>query len=324
MGQAISKESMKMKTPFFFCVVAAGATVWPVSYTRAQQKSPSTEVTSTVPEGTSQSKAEGAIRQAAREFTEAFDRGDAVALARHFTTDAVYIDENGQRFEGQKSIQREYEILFANHSKLHLQLEVDSIRLVNATTAIEEGRLAMTPQPPGAIRVMSRYTAIHIRQDGKWRMVDVRDTRVEMLPDYGQLEDLDWLVGTWNTANQDTQIEVKTRWIENHHFLTRSHSVTESGKTTSTGLQIIGLDPSTGQITCWSFTSDGGHAIGVWAPHARGWIIQTLGTMNDGTTTSAINMLSREDKNTLVWKSAERFVGDTPLPDTQEVTLKRN
>jgi hypothetical protein len=181
----------------------------------------------------------------------------------------------------------------------------------------------MTPQPAGITRVMSRYTAVHARQDGKWLMAHVRDTRVEVPPDFGQLEDLDWLVGTWTAADEKTQVEVKGRWIENRHFLARSHQVTESGKVTSTGLQIVGLDPSTGQITSWSFTGDGGHAVGRWAPHDDGWIVESVGTMNDGTPTIATDVLQRKDKDTLLWTSGDRFAGDAPLPDTQTVTLKR-
>jgi uncharacterized protein (TIGR02246 family) len=308
-----------IKTPFLFAVVAGiGATMWLVSGAEAQQRR-QTSPTDVAPPR----EVDAAIRKAAKEFTEAFGRGNAEALAKHFTMNAVYIDENGQRFEGRKSIQQEYETLFANRSDLRLQLEIDSIRLVNATTAIEEGRVALTPQPPGSIRVMSRYTAIHTRQNGDWLMAHVRDTRVVLPPDYGQLEDLDWLVGSWAMVNDAARVEVGGRWVENNHYLARSHSVTTSGKVTSTGLEIIGLDGSTGQITSWTFTSDGGHAVGLWAPHDNGWIVQSVGVMNDGMRTIATNILSRKDKDTLVWKSYDRFAGDATLPDIQEVTLKR-
>ena len=95
-------------------VVGIAATVWLVSIAAAQK--PQTTVTAA-------SAAEAALRTAANEFTAAFDRGDAEALAQHFTTDAVYVDDNGQRFAGRKSIQQEYATLFANRSDLRLQLE---------------------------------------------------------------------------------------------------------------------------------------------------------------------------------------------------------
>ena len=270
-----------------------------------------------------QQAAEKEIRAGAQAFVAAFDKGDATALAALWTADGIYVNEDGVRFQGRKSIQQEYETLFQSIPDVRLQMEVDSIRLINADTAIEEGRAAISPQPPGAVRVMSRYTAVHVRQDDRWLMADVRDTRVELPPDPGPLEDLQWLVGTWSVANKDAQVEVNCRWIQNQQFLERTHAVTESGKETSGGLEIIGVDPSTGRITSWSFTSDGGHAVGIWAPRENGWTIQSIGVMKDGTPTSATYFLSRKDNDTLLWKSGDRTVGDALLPDSDEVTLKR-
>lgn len=202
-------------------------------------------------------------------------------------------------------------------------LEIDSVRLINSDTAIEEGRAAVVPQPPGETRVMSQYTAVHVRKDGKWLTANVRDTRVELPPDPGQLEDLEWLVGTWTAGTKTDHVVTKCRWIENNHFLARSYAVTKTGKEISTGLQIIGVDPSTGQITSWSFGSDGGHAVGLWVPHENGWSVNSSGAMKDGTVTSATHTLSRKDKDTLLWKSRDRALGDVLLPDAPEVALSR-
>ena len=75
--------------------------------------------------------------------------------------------------------------------------------------------------------------------------------------------------------------------------------------------QMIGVDPSTGQITSWSFASDGGHAMASWAPHESGWIVESAGVMADGTETNATNILSRVDNGTLLWKSGDRVVGES-------------
>ena len=269
------------------------------------------------------SAAEAAIRENAEKFAEAFDRADAKALAAHFTADGVYVNEDGERMLGRDSIQKEYETLFSITSGLKMHIDIDSIQLINPTTVVEEGRVALTPQPVGEFRVVSAYTAVHTLQDGKWLMANVRDTRVELAPDLGQLADLDWLVGFWTTKDKDTLVEVKSRWIENKKFLARSHMVTESGKVTSGGLEVIGLDPSTGLITSWNFNSDGSRAVGVWAPHDNGWIVESAGVLSDGTETGAVNRLSRKEDGALLWESVGRFVGDQTLPDMPSVTMKR-
>jgi uncharacterized protein (TIGR02246 family) len=270
------------------------------------------------------SAAEKEIRAAAEVLVESFKKRDAAAIAAHWTPDGVYVNEGGQRFAGRQAIQAEYETLFKNSpDNLDLTLEIDAIRMISPKIALEEGRVALVPQPPGENRVMSRYTAVHINQDGQWLMTDVRDTLVELPPDTGQLEDLEWLVGIWNANSKEAQVEWKCRWIENREFLARSYSVTQDGKVTSTGLQIIGVDPSTDQIVSWSFPSAGGHAMGFWAPHENGWMVESNGVMKDGSETSSTHIFSSQDQNTLVWKSVNRTVGESLLPDTPEVALKR-
>ena len=213
--------------------------------------------------------------------------------------------------------------MFANYPEVRMRLEIDSIRLVSADTAVEEGRAALIPQPPGEARTMSSYTVMHVRQNGQWLMTHVRDTLVELPADVGSVEDLDWLVGSWTSKNKDSEVDVKYRWIEEKQFVARTFSTKQAGKLTSSGLEIIGLDPSTGLISSWSFTSDGSHAMGVWVPHENGWIVESDGVLTDGTPTYAINILSHVDDNTLSWKSQDRFVDETGVPDRPEVLLKR-
>ena len=279
----------------------------------------------TTPKSSNPSDAEKEIRAGADAFVAAFKKRDAEAIAAQWTPDGVYIDELGQRFAGRKSIQTQYETLFRDCSDdLAIRVEIDSVRLVNDTTAIEEGRAAMVPQPAGANRVMSRYTALQVKQDGRWLIADLRDSRIDLPPESGQLADLGWLVGTWKASNGDASVDVKCRWVENNQFLLRTNAVTESGKATAGGLEVIGIHPLTQRITSWQFNNDGGHAVGVWAPIDGGWAVESVGVTQDGTVTGANYILSRTDDDSLVWKSVLRRVGDALLPDMPEVTLKRN
>ncbi len=170
---------------------------------------------------------------------------------------------------------------------------------------------------------MSRYTAVHVKGDGAWLTAELRDTRVELPPETGQLQDLDWLVGTWNASKNDTSVVIRCRWVENNRWLLRTDAVTESGQPTAGGLEVIGIDPSTGRITSWHFTNDGGHAVGVWTPMDGSWAIQSVGVLEDGTETASTNILSRSADDSLIWKSVDRMVGDATLPDMPEVVLKR-
>ena len=118
-------------------------------------------------------------------------------------------------------------------------------------------------------------------------------------------------------------MDVTFRWVANRSFLERTYSVEQGGRITASGVQLIGLDPSTRELQSWNFTSDAGYAVGNWIPQPDGWAIASRGKMPDGTTTGAVNYLTRVDDNTLSWQSRERKSGGVSLPDTEAVRLTR-
>ncbi|MFO0912395.1 MAG: SgcJ/EcaC family oxidoreductase [Pirellulales bacterium] len=269
------------------------------------------------------SEADQQLRAQAKQFVEAFDRHDATAVAAHWTNDGVYTDDSGVRMEGRAAIEAEYKDFFAANPNAKLLLEVDSIRQVGADTAIEEGRSAVVPQPEGESRLMSRYTAVHVRQDGKWLMTDVRESTETVPPHNGDLADLESLIGNWQGSGPGGQLTVHYRWMAEKKFLTRTFTLREGNQEKAAGLEVIGVEPSTGQITSWSFTSDGGHTIGYWFPNDKGWTVQLVGSLGDGTPMEATNEYSKKDDQTLSWSSKNRSVDDAMLPDVGPFELKR-
>ncbi|HTU24042.1 MAG TPA: DUF4440 domain-containing protein, partial [Pirellulales bacterium] len=166
-------------------------------------------------------------------------------------------------------------------------------------------------------------TAIHARQGNEWLMASVREPRVEHRVADGPLSSLDWLVGSWRSEQHGTLMEVTYRWVANHSFLERTYAVRQGGRTTASGVQLIGQEPGSHDLQSWSFTSDAGYAVGTWIPQETGWAIATRGKSPDGTTTAAVNYLTRLDRDTLTWQSRERRAGGVSLPDTAEIRLMR-
>jgi uncharacterized protein (TIGR02246 family) len=272
----------------------------------------------------SQSEAEQAVRKAAQDFDTAFNSGNADRIAALWTADAEYVDEDGHRYEGRDMIKKEYAEFFAGNPHAKIRSATDSVRLVNATTAIEDGRAMLEPPPAGAPGT-SRYTAVYVQQDGgKWLLSSVHDMRVERPSNYHQLDDFEWIIGTWHAANGNMRMETKCRWLANKSFIERTYVVSDAGLPTSSGLQIIGWDPDLQQLCSWTFSSDAGHAKNVWRPQGGGWVSQSSGVQGDGTKTTGVTSLRRIDDNTLGWRSTDRTVGGVRLPDLQEVILKRD
>src|SRR4051812_18219429 len=73
---------------------------------------------------------EKAIRATAEAFTQAFNRGDAKAVAALWNADGEYVDEDGSRFQGREAIQTEYAAFFKDHAKAKIHVEITSIRFV--------------------------------------------------------------------------------------------------------------------------------------------------------------------------------------------------
>ena len=263
-----------------------------------------------------------AIRAGSRAFAAAFNKGDAKAVAALWTKDGDYVDDIGRKFSGRDAIEKGYAAYFAANPKAQIRVVIDSLKLLSDTAAIEDGRAMVDPPPAGAPG-HSKYTAVHVKIDGKWLMSTVRDTQVETPSAFNNVADLEWLIGTWTAEENGAKTESVCRWVANKSFVERTYTVTRVDGTATTGVQMIGWNPQGGHVQSWNFSSDGGHAIGIWSPTVGGWSAEIRGTTGDSTQTSAVNTLTRLDDNAYVWQSTHRTAGGQELPDTEEVVMKR-
>ena len=94
-----------------------------------------------------------------------------------------------------------------------------------------------------ARRRLSRYTVVHVKQDGKWLMASVREASIELPSNFARVEGLGWLVGTWKAERDGTAMHTTIRWIANKSFLEREYTIRKDGIAVSSGKQIIGWDP---------------------------------------------------------------------------------
>lgn len=266
---------------------------------------------------------ENTIRAGAADFTQAFDTGDAKKIAAQWTENGSLVDEAGQTFKGRKAIEDEYAKLFKEHAGARIEIKIQSVEVPSPGVAIEDG--AATVFTKDAPPTSSRYTAVHIQQNGKWLMATVRESHVDAPSNYGRLQALEFLVGRWQAKSDDAQVDTDIHWIANKSFLIRNYTVRRAGAVASLGVQIIGFDPLAGRIRSWSFDSSGGYGVGQWTAAPDGWRIESTGVLADGTPTSSRDTLVRVagEDNTFGWRSTNRTAGGAALPDTPEVVLDR-
>lgn len=266
---------------------------------------------------------ETAIRRSVEDFVAAFKRHDATAVADMWTEDGEYVDEVGQKYVGREAIKQEYERFFQNNRETELRVNVDSIRIITPSVAIEDGSAVLEPPPAGAPG-SSKYIAVHVKQDdGRWLLASVRDSRVEVPSTYGHLQELEPLVGTWTAEHAGKRADVSCHWNPHKSFLERRFVVTRDGVMISSSTEIIGWDPITQQVTSWTFSTDGGRAIGTWTALEDGWRVRSEGLTADGVRTEATDVWAPLLDGALGWQSTRRSVGGAAVGDARHVVLKK-
>ena len=223
---------------------------------------------------------------------KAFNARDAKAVASLWTANGTVADGEGSVFRGRKAIEEAYAALFKAHPTARMQVAVQSVDFPAPTTAIEEGAaqvLTRDNTPPSA----SRYTAVHVLENGHWLMASVRESSIPVASNFEQLQGLGWLVGNWELKADGAHVASRIRWIANKSFLQRDFSVHRDGLLVSSGTQIVGFDPRSRQVVSWIFDSSGGYGTGTWTAEANGWQIESAGMTADGVPTSSKDHLIR-------------------------------
>ena len=137
------------------------------------------------------------------------------------------------------------------------------------------------------------------------------------------LHDLDWMVGLWVDQGEATTITTECSWTHRGKFLSRSFKITTSGEATLEGTQVIGWDPTKGQIRSWTFDSEGGFGSGRWIRDGNRWMVKTSFVLASGERASAINIITYVDQDTFRWQSTNRDIAGEFQPNISEVTVVR-
>jgi hypothetical protein len=76
-------------------------------------------------------------------------------------------------------------------------------------------------------------------------------------------------------------------------------------------------------VRSWSFDSTGGFSEGTWSQDGASWIADSTSTLLSGQRMNEKHVLSLVDPDTLTWLAKDRSLDGAPLPDVEEVTIKR-
>jgi uncharacterized protein (TIGR02246 family) len=260
---------------------------------------------------------EAAIRKANEDFIKAVEKGDAKAVAAAWTEEGEYIDDDGTTLRGRAAIEAAYAKAFARKKNAKVNITIDSIRFPSKDTAIEEG-FAKRYMGDDDHPTCSRYSVLHVREGGRWLMAVLREW-----PDEGvSLQDLDWLIGTWEAKTDEAEVRTTYAWDANKNSIRCAITIKGKGRTVS-ATQFILKDPRSGQLRSWTFDDDGGFGDGAWTHDSKRWVIEASGVEADGGELTARNILTPVDNNTFTWQSTQRTLDGEELPNIPPVKVTR-
>ena len=269
------------------------------------------------------SEDEAAIRASAEAYEKAFAASDAKALAAAFSEDGELTVETGRTFKGRDDIEQEYTAIFADRAGAKIDVQIESIKFLSPDVAVESGT-AQAESKSSASGPGTKYTAVHVKRDGKWLLANVNESRAAAPNDKERLAALAFLVGEWKAElGAGKTYESRCEWMPGQGFLKRTFSVKEKSQELTSGTQIIGYDPLAGQIISWTFDASGGFGHELWEQNGGRWRISASSILPDGGTSLSTNYLTKGDNNSFTWQSVERSLNDQLLPDTALVRVER-
>jgi uncharacterized protein (TIGR02246 family) len=259
-----------------------------------------------------------AIVKSGQDFAAAFNKGDARAIAALWTENGESREAGGQIFIGRAAIEKAHAAYFKTNPGGKMEVLVKSVRFPARDLAVEEGVLRYS-RGPRALPTTTSYVAIHVREGGQWRIALASEGGAGQ----DRLEQLDWLVGEWTTKTKEATVKLTFKHDPHKQVILGKLTRFAPGKEPVEGSIRIAWDPETGQIRSWTFADDGAHSQALWFCDGKSWILDMRGVLADGTSTTERLILQRVAQDAITWRTIDRMLGDTQLPDTTPMRLTR-
>ncbi len=260
-----------------------------------------------------------ALRQVAENFIIAFNEKDAAAVAALFAEQGEISDLKAKDLiSGRGEIQAHYAARLAAEDAPQLAIEVESVRLLGPSLAVEDGTAHYTPPGQSEPARSMSYTAVLQKSTaGAWEIVSSRNLGDATEP-AGNLADLAAsLKGDWTSQSGDLRLDIAFGWDDSGNYLAGEMLATRAdAKPLHTTIR-FGWDAARKVISCWTFDDEGGFAKADWTASDAGWIVRSEGTTADGEAMSANQTLTFESKDVFIWAGSDRLVDGQKIPDSK-------
>jgi uncharacterized protein (TIGR02246 family) len=258
-------------------------------------------------------------------FTHLYSSANAQGLADLFLDDASIIDPEGNETRGKAAVAEMYATAFQETPGLKVQSKVEEVKFLTQDVARVEGRSQLSSDK-GDASEFTKFSALLIRRNGNWKIGEIREYTAPAadISPYDRLKDLEWMVGEWVDESDNNRVQSNIRWADNQSFLVRTYNIEIQGEKASSGTMFIGWDPQSGQVKSWLFDSNGGHGEGLWTRTGeKEWVVKAQGVLRDGRPTSATQIHTILNKDSVKTSSIDRIIGGQVAPDILDIVMVR-
>ncbi len=262
------------------------------------------------------------IRQQSLRMVDAFNSGQAKAVAAAFLPEGEAVDEEGNVYQGRERIEEVFGKFFETFPGAKMTLDVASFRLLGSGLAVEDGmRRVVTKDGTG--KAATKYTLTYAKRDGQWLIASAHESMADAeLTPHERLMPLAWLVGDWVDEDAESVVLMSCRWSEDENFLLLEYTAKIQGRSAMKTSQRLGWDPLHQRVRSWAFDSDGGYGDAHWTAIDAGWVLKSSAVLPDGRTGSATLFIEPVDQDKFVMRGFDRILGDE-TNDDYEVTIVR-
>jgi ketosteroid isomerase-like protein len=277
------------------------------------------------PAAQSQAVAQGLeadLRKASAAYAEAYNNRDYAALAAQWATQAELV-EGDVRIVGRDAIVASIRGWLERHPQARLAVTVTGVEQVAGPLVRVRGVLSFTRRP-GEKPVASPFVSLRVLEGGAWRLAESI-----VAPNHAAaLEELGWLVGTWQAsdAKEGTTVEMRYEKAAGGEALVGRMTTRPKQGAVIESLDVIHADRATGAVRSWLFDSTGARAEGVFSADGTGFNRSFTGTPAAGTgsgRTAWTQVLVPGGDGRFTLQSIERSIDGQPLPDNPPLYFKR-
>jgi uncharacterized protein (TIGR02246 family) len=264
--------------------------------------------------------AEAGIKAITADYEKAINAGDAKAAAALWTPEGEYVGYDGETLTGRAAIEKGLAEFLKQNPNAKTEVKVESVKPMGRGLAAVEGVVRL--KVPGDDPVIeTRYTALHVLDDGKWYAASVKewvpDPATEVTP-----QQLEWILGDWTAKGNNGELKINYSWDETKTFIHGKYSVSKDGKSVTTGLQVIGRNPG-GGLHAWTFDSSGTTSNGVWVRDEGQWLSEVNGLLPDGTVIKSLSVIVKLGPDAFTFQTTDREADGVPLPALPPVKVTR-